>query len=856
MVVDKAFAWSRAVCCAFVVMVLPGCVVEHASRETSEAQESVAEQKAALGSFNVLTRSYDNQRTAANLSETLLNASNVNQNTFGKLFEMQVDDQVYAQPLYASSVVIPGLGTHNVLYVATVNNSIYAFDADSGALLWSRNYNVTGGRAPRNNEVAHGQACGGNYRDFLGNIGLVGTPVIDGSTGTMYFVTRSLDGGTTMVYRKMAVDIRNGNHKLNSPQPLFTPSGTQPAAFDPWYHNQRAGLALASGRVYVSFAAYCDAQPYHGFMVAFPASNLASQQTGIFNATPTGGMAGIWQAGNAPPIDSSGNVYAMTGNGTFDNATNFGESLVKLSWNTLTRSSSMTPSNYVDLNNADDDFGSAGPAIYSSLSYILGGGKDGRVYARPLGGSLGGIVNVSTGYQAVNTTIVAGSHHIHNGLVLWTGPSGASVYVWGENDFLRRYLFSPTGSPQLVVPATGAAGSVLPPWGMPGGILSLSANGAQSGTGIVWATTPSQGNANQATTPGVLRAFNAETLQLLWDSNRNPGDDIYELSKFNPPVVANGRVYMASFSGVVSAFGIRSGPAPSLVNGVYQIRTSTTPGKCVDVNNSGTADGTNVWQWTCNGSNAQRWQFVNIANDIYEIRTLVSGKCLDVSGSGTADGSNVQEWSCNGSNAQRWRAVALGNSRYQLMPQTAADKCLDVSGSGTADGSNVQEWTCNGTVAQSFTLALDNDAIPSVPNATYRIGTVVADKCVDVSNGDPFDGTNVWQWICNGTDAQRWRFKHLGSGVYEIRAAVSDECLDVSGGGTASGTDVWQWTCNGTNAQRWYLAWAGAGQYQFLPQLGAGTCLDVSGGGTADGTNVQEWACNGTPAQLFRVMAP
>jgi hypothetical protein len=836
-------------------VLLPACAAGGASSEPGEEHESVAEVSSALGSFNVLTRSYDNQRTGANLSETTLNASNVNPNTFGKLFEMQVDDQVYAQPLYASSVAIPNLGTRNVLYVATVSNSIYAFDADTGTRLWSWSYNVSGGRAPRNNEVAHGQACGANYRDFLGNIGLVGTPVIDAATSTMYFVTRSIESGNTMVYRKMAIDIATGSHKFNSPQPLFTPSGTQPAGFDPWYHNQRAGLALASGRVFVSFAAYCDAEPYHGWVVAFPASNLASQQTGIHNTTPTGSMAGIWQGGNAPAIDSSGNVYAMTGNGTFDNTSNFGESLVKLSWNTLTRTASMTPSNWLALNNADDDFGSAGPAIYSSLNYVLGGGKDGRVYARPLS-NLGGIVNVSTGFQAVNTTVVAGSHHIHNGLVLWTGPSGPSVYVWGENDFLRRYLFNPSASPQLSIPASGAAGAVLPPWGMPGGILSLSANGAQSGSAVVWATTPSQGNANQATTPGVLRAFNAETLQLLWDSSKNPGDDIYELAKFNPPVVARGKVYMASFSGVVSAFGLRTGPTPSLVNGVYQIRTGTTAGKCVDVSNSGTADGTNVQQWGCNGTNAQRWQFINVANDIYEIRTLVNGKCLDVSGSGTADGTNVQEWSCNGSVAQRWRAVALGNARYQLMPQTAANKCLDVSGSGTADGTNVQQWTCNGTVAQSFTLALDNDTIPVVPNATYRIGTVVADKCVDVANGEPFDGTNVWQWGCNGTDAQRWRFKHRGGGVYEIRAAVSDECLDVANAGTASGTDVWQWTCNGTNAQRWFLAWAGAGQYRFLPQLGANTCLDVSGGGTADGTNIQEWACNGTASQLFRVMAP
>jgi hypothetical protein len=429
--------------------------------------------------------------------------------------------------------------------------------------------------------------------------------------------------------------------------------------------------------------------------------------------------------------------------------------------------------------------------------------------------------------------------------------------VWGENDYLRRFLFSPTAMQQFSVPSSGAVGNVLPPFGMPGGIMSLSANGSRTGTGVVWATTPSQGDANQATRPGVLRAFNAETLALLWDSSLDPGDDIYELSKFNPPLVANGKVYMPSFSGIVSAFGLRTGPSPSVLSTFYQIRTGTAPDKCVDVVGSGTADGTNVQQYTCNGGVNQRWQFINLANDVYQIQTLVSGKCLDVAGFGTADGTNVQEYTCNGGVNQQWRVLALGNSRYQLMPQTAPNKCLDVSNAGTADGTNIQEWTCNGTVAQSFTLALDaNTQVFGGAVATFRIGTVVADKCVDVSNGDPFDGTNVQQWTCNGTDAQRWRFKDLGRGVFEIRSAVSDECLDVSGAGTGSGTNVQTWTCNGTDAQHWSLGGSGGGQYTLLPNLGASTCLDVSNAGTDDGTNIQEWTCNGTNAQLFRVMAP
>jgi hypothetical protein len=779
---------------------------------------------------------------------------------------MAVDDQVYAQPLYASAVAIPNRGTHNMLYVATVSNSIFAFDADTGVLLWWNSYNVAGGHAPRNIDVS----CGSGNRDYLGNIGIVSTPVIDATTSTMYFITRSIDSNNTMMYRKMAVDITNGNHKFNSPQPMFTPSNTQPAMFDATHENQRAGLVLANKNVYVSFGAYCDADPYHGWVVGFPANNLASTQVGIFNTSPTVSdgsdgnpqntyRAGIWQGGNAPAVDATNNLYLMTGNGHFDSASNWGMSLLKLS-STLKlgagTNSWMTPSNYLFLNQQDNDFGSAGPSVYSSLNYVLGGGKDGRIYARPTN-ALGGVVNAGSGFQAVDPTVVpnAPTHHIHNGLILWTGPSGPSVYVWGENDYLRRYLFSPTATPQFSAPSSGAVGNVLPPLGMPGGIMSLSANGSRTGTGVVWATTPSQGDANQATRPGVLRAFNAETLALLWDSSLDPGDDIYELAKFNPPLVANGKVYMPSFSGVVSAFGLRAGPSPSVLPGYYQIRTGTAADKCVDVANAGTADGTNVQQWTCNGTDAQRWQLINVANDVYEIHTVLSDKCLDVAGSGTANGTNVQEYTCNGGVNQHWRVRALGNSGYELMPQTAANKCLHVSGGGTADGTNIIQWTCNGGPAQSFTLALDED-MSFVPNNTFRFGTVVADKCVDVSNGGALDGTNVQQLTCNGTDEQRWRIKNIGSGVYEIRAAVSDECLDVTNGATDWGTNVQTLTCNGHTEQGWQFSWVGAGQYQLLPQLGASTCLDVSGAGTADGTNIQEWGCNNTNAQLFRVMAP
>ncbi len=858
---DWCLRGARLSCVCTLGLVAIGCGSGVGTLDPSTREESVGRDEQALGSINVLTRSYNNQRTGANLSETVLKPSNVNANQFGKLFQLTVDDQVYAQVLYASSVSIGGVA-RNVAYVATVNNTLYAFNADTGgAPLWQRNFNGSG-RPPRNYEVANGTACGG-YHDFSGNIGIVGTPVINAATSTLFVVTRTLESGN-MIYRLRAIDITNGADRAGSPKVITatvpgTGDGSDGAGhivFNPMFHNQRAGLALASNAVYVAFAAYCDARPYHGWVMGFDSTSLAS--TGVYATTPNGSMAGIWHAGSAPAIDGSGNVYVTTGNGDFDGSVNFGETLLKLTPRTLSRLDYFTPSNYADLNAADNDFGSAGPSFLPGSNLIINGGKEGKAYlvnSASLGHMVAGDTQIPQRFQAVDSTArPTATHHIHNHNVLWNSPSGLNMYVWGENDYLRAYRFN--ASTQKFGTSAVAVGSYLPPWGMPGGMMSLSANGSSAGTGILWATTPSQGDANQNSVPGMLHAFNAETLALLWQST-SPGDDVLALSKGSPPTVAAGKVYVASISGAVSVFGPRTGPTPPILNAVYQIRTGTTTTSCVDVNNGGTADGTNIWQWTCNGTGAQRFQFTNVANNIYEIRNVNSNKCVDVSNGGTANGTNVQLWTCNGTNAQRWAVQALGNGQYRLLPQTAANECLDISNGGTADGTNVQEWGCNGTISQIFTLALDNNAAQPIPNSTYRITTgTTSGKCVDIDNGGGYDGANVQQWGCNGSDAQRFRFRSLGGNLYEVHASVSEKCLDVSNSGTADGTNVQQWECNGTNAQIWSVNSLGSGRYTFSPQTAANECLDVNNSGTADGTNIWEWTCNGTAAQSFGVIAP
>jgi hypothetical protein len=497
----------------------------------------------ALGPVNVLTRNYNNQRTGANLLETTLSTSNVNSGQFRKVFQVQVDDQVYAGILYASGVVIGGV-TRNVFFVATVNNTVYAFNADAfGPPLWQRNYNGTG-RPTRSTDV--GSACG-TYRDFSGNIGIVSTPVIDGGTLAMYFVTRTIDSDGVTRHRLRNIDITTGNDR--SPGSVVV----APAGFSATLNNQRPALTLSQGVVYLGWSSFCDTGGYKGIFAGFNASTLA--QTGVFNVEPSGTRGGIWMAGAAAAIDGNGSLLLSTGNGDWNGTSNFGESVLKLSPSNLTRQSFFTPSNWSSLNSADLDLGSAGLVLLPGTNFAVTGGKGGGTGYLLNTTNLGGLGGQTQSWQAVDPSVrPSATHHIHNSMVAWASPQGLNVYVWGENDFLRAYRFN-NGTQRIDTPAF-ATGSVLPPVGMPGGMMTLSADGSRTATGLLWATTPRAGDANQAVVPGVLNAFDAEDLSLQWSSGTNPGDDTYNFSKGSPPVVANGKVFVASFSNVVSVYGL------------------------------------------------------------------------------------------------------------------------------------------------------------------------------------------------------------------------------------------------------------------------------------------------------------
>ncbi len=278
----------------------------------------------------MLTQHNDGGRTGMNLNETSLNITNVNTNQFGLLFSRNVDDQIYAQPLVITNVNLLGRGTHNLVIVATVNDSVYAFDADNPAVTtpyWSTSFiNPPNIVPPANTDMSAIGACTGAYQaPFSGNIGIVGTPVIDPVAGTIYLVARTKENGTSFVQRLHArwIAVSTGAERSNSPVIItatYAGSGAGSAGgvltFDPLRQNQRPGLALVNGTVYISWSSHCDNGPYHGWVIGYDQTTL--KQDAVYNDTPNGSDGGIWMSGQAPAFDASGNLYLVVGNGTVD----------------------------------------------------------------------------------------------------------------------------------------------------------------------------------------------------------------------------------------------------------------------------------------------------------------------------------------------------------------------------------------------------------------------------------------------------------------------------------------------------------------------------------------------------------
>jgi hypothetical protein len=483
----------------------------------------------------VFTYHNDNARTGQNLQETLLTPANVNTAQFGRLFSLPVDGYLYAQPLYVANLNI-GERPHNVVFVATEHDSVYAFDADNpnGIPLWQTSF------IDPSSGVTTVSSTDVGCNDLVPEIGITGTSVIDPTTGRLYVVAKTKENGA-VVTRIHALDITTGAEALPPVEIQATVPGTGVGtdgngnvAFNSLYENQRAALLLSNGVVYVAFASYCDINPYHGWLLAYDASTL--NLVSAFNDTPNGEMGGIWQSGGGPAADASGNVYVISGNGIFDvdtGGSDYGDSFLKLTSRTLTLSDYFTPYNQAFLAALDADLGSGPPLLLPDQAagpphLMLGAGKEGTIY----------LVNRDNmgQFQADSDSQIVQSLRGALG-PLFGAPAyfDNTVYIAAAYDQMNAYTLS---NGQL----SWSSQSTIT-FGFPGATPVISANGLSDG--IVWVLQTDQ---YESGGPAVLRAYSASDISIeLYNSNQNlardnPGPAV----KFTVPTIANGKVFVGT----------------------------------------------------------------------------------------------------------------------------------------------------------------------------------------------------------------------------------------------------------------------------------------------------------------------
>lgn len=511
------------------------------------------------GLHDVSTFHNDNFRTGQTLAETTLTLQNVTPATFGKLAFLATDGKVDAQPLYLDSVAIPGQGTHNVLYVASEHDSVYAFDADTQALLWQTSLLGAG------ETTSDDRGCDG----VVPEIGVTSTPVIDrsrGSHGVIYLVAATEDDAGGYHFRIHALDLASGTETLGGPvavQAQYTAQTTNfVSVFDPAQYLERAALVLANGMVYTTWASHCDANLYYAWVISYDAATL--QQTGILNFTPNGEGGGIWMSGDGPAVDSDGNIYLLDGNGTFDdtldndgnpNKGDFGNALVKISGGT-----SMSVTDYFAPHDTDEqtlldhDLGSGGALLLpdqvdsagKTWHLVLGSGKTGYLYVVDRDNM--GKFNSST-------------DNVHQVIPVCCSPQGGlygPVYSTPAYFNSNVYFGAKGGPVQAFAVANGELSSAYTmistnALGSPGATPSISANGTSNA--ILWLV--------ENGTIGVLHAYDATNLSSeLYNSNLMGARDQFAGNKFIVPTVANGSVFVGTPTGV-AVFGLLPQPGQS-----------------------------------------------------------------------------------------------------------------------------------------------------------------------------------------------------------------------------------------------------------------------------------------------------
>ena len=528
----------------------------------------------ASAQVNVLNVNYDTHQTGANLQETSLTPG-MNWATFGKVGTFPVDGQVYTQPLYVHGVTIGG-SAYNVLYVATMNNSVYAFNADTpqnATPLWQVNFGAT---------VPAGLF---NFTDILPQIGILGTPAIDATNQVLYLVSDTMAPGafSTPEFQLHALSLVDG-HELNGGpvEVTATVPGTGAGSsngsitFDAYWQLQRPGLMLANGNLYVAFGSHADAGNYQGWMMIYNPATL--EQKAVYNSAPNGRQSAFWQSGRAPAVDGNGNIIAATGNGDWDGNVNFGESLLHLSGVDLSLLDWYTPQNWSDLNTEDWDVGSAGVILIPNIHYLLTGGKSGLMYLVDYDsmGHLGPDVTGTVQGVQVNAWGMFD-------MALWDqAPNGPVIYEFDPSEgILKAFQVANNQLNSAILSQCVPLGSSL----FAG--LSVSANGGQNA--IVWLVT---GNSDVSGNPATVYALDANNLaNVLWDSSLNgTRDQPGAFTKFATPTVVNGRVYVPTLSDAVVVYGSLGGSEKAgspvisgVVNSASFVAGAVAPGELISI---------------------------------------------------------------------------------------------------------------------------------------------------------------------------------------------------------------------------------------------------------------------------------
>jgi hypothetical protein len=553
----SAASQRRRVYLAFVIvflgtllaLVLARCSSNHSS--SSSTSSNPPPPPSTGSSVDVTTYHNDNARTGQNLGETTLTPSDVNSSSFGKLFAISVDGKVDAEPLYLSNLTVNGQ-SHNVLFVATEHDSVYAFDADTGTQLEQVSLLGTGETTSDN------RGCS----QVTPEIGVTATPVIDrkaGAHGTIYVVAMSKDGSGGYHQRLHALDVTTLAEEFGGPkevQASFPGSGDGSSAgnvvFAPGQYEERAGLLLLNGVVYTAWTSHCDIRPYTGWLMAYDESSLA--QTSVLNLTPNGNEGAIWMSGAGPAADASGNIYLLDANGTFDttmntngfpNQSDYGNAFLKISTanKQLAVADYFEMSNQAQENDTDQDLGSGGTIVLPDLAdnsgktwhLAVGAGKDSNIYLvdrdnmgkfSPSGNNI---------HQELQGALAGG---------VWSMPAyfNNTVYYGAVGNNIRAFAIS---NALLSTSPTSQTANSFP---YPGATPSISANGTSNA--ILWAA--------ENNSPAVLHAYDASNLSHeLYNSNQASGgrDQFGTGNKFITPMIVNGKVYVGTTNGV-GVFGL------------------------------------------------------------------------------------------------------------------------------------------------------------------------------------------------------------------------------------------------------------------------------------------------------------